>query len=92
MSAETARQSGGEQPLSPSISEQVVERLSPYLGEFNAQVWVKVVAQRDLGVEPQDLSVADLPPLIEGLRPSLNTFMGREAAEELLKRVSREVR
>jgi hypothetical protein len=70
----------------------VVERLAPYLGDFNAQVWVKVVAQRNLEMEPEDLTVADLPPLMEGLRPSLNTFMGRSAADDLLKKVSREVR
>lgn len=92
MSGHTARRSGGAQTAPPSVSEQVVERLAPYLGDFNAQVWVKVVAQRNLGIEPEDLSVAELPNLLEGLRPSLNTFMGRSAADELLKKVSREVR
>ncbi len=92
MSGETARKSRGTHPASPSVSDQVVERLSPYLGELNARVWVKVVAQRDLGVGPEEVSTADLGTVIEGLRPSLNTFMGRDAAEDLLKRVSREVR
>jgi len=92
MNGQTARRSRGTHTAPPSISEQVAERLAPYLGEFNAQVWVKVVAQRNLGIEPEDLSAEDLAPLLDGLRPSLTTFMGRSAADDLLKKVSREVR
>jgi|GEM_PF-839225 len=92
MSGQTARPGKGAHTASPSISEQVVERLAPYLGEFNAQVWVKVVAQRNLDTTPEELSRSDLEPLLEGLRPSLNTFMGRSAADDLLKKVVREVR
>ena len=74
-----------------SISEQVTERLAPYLGEFNAQIWVKTVAERKLGVAADRLAAEHLAPLVEGLRPSLNTFMGRAAADQLLKKIGREV-
>lgn len=75
-----------------SISEQVETRLAPYLGSFNAKVWVKTVAQRNLGLGPENLSPSNLPSLMEGLRPSLNTFFGRKAAGELLRKILREVR
>lgn len=74
------------------ISEKVVERLAPYLGPFNAEVWVKVVAKRDLGLAPDELTPEHLGSLMDGLRPSLNTFMGRAAADELLRKIRREVR
>ncbi len=77
--------------MSTSISEQVTERLAPFLGDFNAEVWVKTVAERKLGVPADGLTAAHLPPLVEGLRPSLNTFMGRAAADQLLKKITREV-
>jgi hypothetical protein len=78
--------------LTPSISEQVSERLAPFLGSFNAEVWVKTVAERKVGITVDQLTPANLTALLEGLRPSLNTFMGRSAADELLQRIEREVR
>jgi hypothetical protein len=75
-----------------TIAEQVAAILAPYLGSFNAEIWVKVVAQRDLGLTPQELQADHLATLTEGLRPSLNTFMGRATADELIQRIRREVR
>jgi len=77
---------------SSSISEEVAARLAPYLGDFNAQVWVKTVAKRDLSLAPEELTASDVPTLLNGLRPSLNTFIGRTAADELLQKILREVR
>ena len=74
-----------------TISEQVAARLSPYLGEFNAAVWVKTVAERRLSRPVAELAPEDLPALLEGLRPSLNTFIGRDATGRLLQRIEREV-
>lgn len=75
-----------------TIAEQVAAILAPYLGSFNAEIWVKVVAQRDLSLAPPQLQVDHLTILTEGLRPSLNTFMGRATADELIQRIRREVR
>jgi len=74
-----------------SVSEQVQSRLAPYLGDFNAKIWVQKVAQRDLGLEPEALARSHLPTLLDGLRPSLNTFFGRQAAGDLVERILREV-
>ena len=78
--------------MTSSISEQVSERLAPFLGSFNAEVWVKTVAERKVGITVDQLTAANLGALLEGLRPSLNTFMGRATADELLQRIGREVR
>jgi len=74
-----------------SISEQIAERLTPYIGEFNAQMWVKSVARRDLGLAPEDLKAAHVPQLVTGLRPFLEALVGRAAAEELLAQIGSEV-
>lgn len=91
MRRQTARRSGTAQAAPASISQQVADRLAPYLGEFNAQVWVKVVAEREISVGQDDLTVEHLATLLEGLRPSLKTFMGRSATEDLIKKIVREV-
>lgn len=74
-----------------TIAEQVSERLAPYLGPFNAEIWVKTVAERKLSLAPGELAAGHLEALVEGLRPSLNTFMGRAAAEDLIEKIQREV-
>ena len=62
MREQTARRSGKAQSAPPSVSERVTERLAPYLGEFNAQIWVKVVAERELGLGQDEIRVEHLPP------------------------------
>lgn len=73
------------------ISERLTARLAPYLGAFNAEVWVKTVAKRDLSIGPEELTLAHVPALAEGLRPSLNTFIGRQAADDLLRQILQEM-
>jgi hypothetical protein len=74
-----------------SFSQRLAARLAPYIGDFNAQMWIKSVARRELGLSPEDLTVKHLTPLIEGLRPFLQTLMGRSTAENLLQQIGREV-
>jgi len=73
------------------ISEQVAARLAPYIGRFNAQMWIKSVARRDLGLTPEELQPGHLVRLADGLRPFLQTLMGRSTADDLLKKIVREV-
>jgi hypothetical protein len=77
--------------VSPSISEKVASRLSPYIGDFNARMWIKSVARRELGLSPDDLTAAHLQPLLGGLRPFLQTLMGRTTTDDLLQQIRREV-
>lgn len=77
---------------SATIAQRLTTRLAPYLGAFNAEVWVKTVAKRDLALTPEELMPAHVPALAEGLRPSLNTFLGRQAAEDLLQQIVQEMR
>jgi hypothetical protein len=74
-----------------SVSEQIAARLTPYIGEFNARMWIKSVARRELGLSPEDLTAAHLTSLVNGLRPFLQTLMGRGAADDLLQQIGREV-
>jgi hypothetical protein len=75
----------------PSIAEEVASRLAPYLGAINAKVRVKTVAEKKLGTSADALSVADVAPLMEGIRPALGMLLGHEAAGELIHKIEREV-
>lgn len=77
--------------LSSPVSNQVATRLAPYIGEFNAQMWIKSVARRDLGIPPEELTGSHLQKLLDGLRPFLQTLMGRGTADDLLAQIGREV-
>jgi hypothetical protein len=74
------------------ISEQIAAKLAPYIGQFNARMWVKSVARRELGLSPEELKGGHVPPLLDGIRPSLSTLIGRAAADDLLLQIGREVR
>lgn len=76
---------------STSISEKVAARLTPYIGHFNAQMWIKSVARRELGLAPEQLTASHLSPLVNGLRPFLQALMGRSPADDLLQQIGREL-
>jgi hypothetical protein len=75
-----------------SVADAVVDRLSPFLGPFNAKIAVKNFAKRSLERNPEDLSAEHLPALLEAMRPMLNTLVGRDSAEALLDEIRREVK
>lgn len=74
-----------------SLAQQLAARLAPYIGDFNAQMWIKSVARRELGLAPEELTATHLNLLIDGLRPFLQTLMGRTTADNLLQQIGREV-
>ena len=75
-----------------SCAERVTEALAPYLGAFNAKVTVKTFTQRSLGVAPESLTAGQVPALLDALRPTLYTLVGRVSADALLEQIQREVR
>lgn len=72
-----------------SIAEKVAAELAPYLGPFNAKVAVKTFAERSLDIRADALTIEHLPQLLDALRPMLNTFVGREAADALVGQIQR---
>ena len=64
----------------PSIADQIIVKLEPYLG------------RRVFGRTPDTLTVADLPALLEGMRPMLRTLVGEQPAESVLQAIKREVK
>ena len=74
------------------VAEQLIEQLAPYLGAFNAKISVKTFAQRALGLNTEQLTRDDVPALLEALRPSLYTLVGKASTDALLEKVARQVK
>jgi hypothetical protein len=73
-----------------TIHAVVEARLAEYLGPNTARNAVRTFARGKLGLEPDTLSVADLPRLSEALRPMLRTLLGAGTADAILARISEE--
>jgi hypothetical protein len=54
------------------------------LGDFTAKMALQTAALRSVKRPVDTLTPADLPALIEGLRPMLNTFLGVARAKTVL--------
>jgi hypothetical protein len=75
-----------------TVRQQVEARLAPLLGAKTAQTAVRLSAKTWLAREADAVGLADLPRLCQGLRPMLTTFLGAEAAGNVVEAVLREVR
>ncbi len=75
-----------------TISEQIEGRLAPLLGPNMARNATRTFCRRDLLMEPEALTVADVPRLLASLRPALRTLLGAATAERLVEEMTRELR
>ncbi|HVE83022.1 MAG TPA: hypothetical protein VND93_09260 [Myxococcales bacterium] len=71
---------------------QVVEqRLTPLLGPFTARMALKTFSASKLGRTPEQISRQDVPPLLDALRPMLNTLVGSARAGAVLEELRKEL-
>jgi hypothetical protein len=76
--------------LQKAPAEIVTERLAQFLGPHTSRVAVKSFSMRALGRGPETLTFADLPALLDALRPMLKTMIGAQRSELLLRDLARE--
>jgi hypothetical protein len=74
-----------------SPSEHVTARLAAFLGPHTARNALKTFATRTLGRAPEELTVADVPALLEALRPMLRTLLGDDSARALVDQIKKEL-
>ena len=73
-----------------SIAEFVTGRLAIHLGPNVARMAVKTFAQKAVALKPEQLTLADVPRLIEAMRPMLHVMVGRDPGEVVLSEIARE--
>ncbi len=67
------------------------EQLSRYLGPFTAANAVKMFAKQALSTEPDNVTPAQVPTLLDALGPMLRTLLGKDGAQNVLDQLRREV-
>jgi hypothetical protein len=72
-------------------AEVIAEALTAHLGPSTARTAVRTFAGR-LGLQPDEVSDADAPRLLEALRPMLRTLLGPLPADAVLEGIRGELR
>jgi hypothetical protein len=73
------------------IAAIVASHLAVYLGEHTAKSAVKTFSQRAFGRGQETLTHADVPKLLEALRPMMSTLVGRKQCDALLEKLRTEL-
>jgi hypothetical protein len=76
-------------PSSPAA--HVTSRLNEFLGPHTARNAMKTFSMKALGRAPETLTLADMPVLLQALRPMLRTLLGEESADHLLESIQKEL-
>jgi len=78
-------------PDGRTYSQVVEQRLTPLLGPFTARMALKTFAASRLGRSPEQISLKDVPALLDALRPMLNTLVGSTRASSVLGELRKEL-
>jgi len=70
-----------------AVSDRIAGRLSRYIGPHTARVAVKTFALRSLGRGPETLTLADVVPMTQALRPMLRTLVGKQRSELVVQHI-----
>jgi hypothetical protein len=62
----------------------VREQLAVYLGAFTSRNAVQLMAKQSAGTNPDSLTRAQIPALLEALGPMLRTLLGKAGAEKVV--------
>ena len=71
-------------------SDVVREHLAHYLGPFTSKNAVQMMAKQ-MGTDPDHLTAAQVPALLEKLGPTLRTLLGKAGAEKVTSQIMEEL-
>lgn len=74
------------------IGDLVTSKLAVHLGPHVARIAVKKFSKVALDCEPEELTRAHVPELIEALRPMLAVMVGKDPSRVLLDEIARDCR
>jgi hypothetical protein len=78
--------------LTPRIPAEVIrDRLSVYLGPHTARTALRTFSQRTFGLAPEQVTLVQIPALLEALRPALRTLLGGEQTEAVIRSLIKEL-
>jgi len=71
-------------------ADVVREQLSHYLGPFTSKNAVQMMSKQ-LGIDPDRLTAAQVPDLLDKLGPTLRTLLGKAGAEKVSAQIIEEL-
>jgi hypothetical protein len=74
-----------------SVAAIFARHLSAYIGHHTAPMAIKTFAKQALGVTPDQVHRANAGKLLDAMRPMLNTLLGKDHAEEVVKLIRRDL-
>ena len=74
------------------VGDIVTRKLAVHLGPNVARMAVKTFAQKAVSRKPEELTRAEVPQLIEALRPMLVVMIGKNPSEAVLGEIERDCR
>jgi hypothetical protein len=72
-----------------TIADLIISKLSVPLGPNVARMAIKSFARKNGAGAPEHLTVADVPKLIDEIRPMLNVMIGKAPTEAMIVDISR---
>ena len=73
----------------PKIADIVIGKLSVHIGPNVARMAIRTFAKKTGAPSADALSAADLPGLIQEMRPILNVMIGKTPADAVLTDIAR---
>jgi hypothetical protein len=74
------------------IDALIIRKLSVHLGPNVAKIAIKTFAQKSVARKPEELTRADMPMLLEAMRPMLAVMIGKDAGRVVLDEIAAEAR
>jgi len=81
-------------PVADSVkrpADLIRARLSEYLGPFSTANALKLFAKQALSTDPDSITRAQVPALLDALGPMLRTLLGKASADKVLAEIRREL-
>ena len=69
------------------VAEVFTRHLGVYIGQRTAPMALTTFSKQALGVAPYEVNPADAAKLLDAMLPMLNVLLGKDKAEEVVKRI-----
>ena len=73
-------------------AEVVRTHMARYVGPFTSRNAVKMMAKQTFGVEPEQITREQIPPLLDALGPILRTLLGKSGADATFAEIRADLR
>ena len=74
--------------MAERVADVITQKLAVHLGPNVARMAVKTFSAKAVSRKPEELTILDVPALIEAMRPMLAVMIGREPSVVVLEEIA----